>query len=306
MTTETARHGRIAIAYETFGPPEGEPLLLIMGTGGQMLSWPDRFCRQLVDRGLQVARFDNRDTGLSTKLTDLGAPGQLAMLLRPAAAARYTLSDMAADAVAVLDELHWSYAHLVGFSQGGMIAQAIATDHPGRARTLTSISATPAPKIGKPSLRALARIGRAVSPRGVTTTDDLARYVIDLAHIVGSPDYPADETELRELAHRCHDRGGLDMAAIQRQTAAIVAAGDRRGALRGLRVPALVIHGASDPLILPDGGRATADAIPGAKLTIYPGMGHDLPQKLWTPIIDEIAALAGMDRSTGSLPAGRP
>lgn len=298
MTVATTHNGTIEIAYETLGPLGGHPLLLVMGTGGQMPSWPDGFCRQLVERGFRVTRFDNRDAGLSTHLTGAGRPGQLTMLLRPAAAARYGLADMAADAVAVLDAVGADDAHLVGVSQGGMIAQTVATDYPDRVRTLTSISSTPAPRIGRPNGRTLARILRAANPRKVRTAEDLAEYLIGLSRVIGSPDYPADEARLREVAMICHERGGLDLASAQRQTAALVAAGDRRAALAAVRVPTLVIHGERDPFIRPEGGRATAAAIPGARLVTYPGMGHDLPAPLWPRIADEIAALAGA-RSAG-------
>lgn len=151
MTIRQALHGDVEIAYEAIGDPEGEPLLLLMGTGGQMLSWPDGFCDLLVERGFCVARFDNRDSGLSTHLNDAGAPNQLTMLMRPAAAAVYLLEDMAGDALAVLDALGWPSAHVAGMSQGGMVAQVLAVHHPERVRSLTSISSSPAPRLGQPT-----------------------------------------------------------------------------------------------------------------------------------------------------------
>lgn len=291
MTISRARNGPIEIAYESFGHAEAEPILLVMGTGGQMLSWPDEFCRRLTDEGFAVARFDNRDAGLSTHLDHAGTPNQVKMLLRPSTVATYSLSDMAADAVAVMDDLHWERAHLVGMSQGGMIAQTVAAEHPSRVRTLTSISSTPDPKIGRPSRRTMARIVKAVNPKKVRTADDLADYLRGLDRVVGSPAYRPDDAELRVHAHRCHERGGLDMASLQRQTAAIAAAGDRRATLAGLRVPTLVLHGEEDPLIRPEAGRATAEMIPGARLVTYPGMGHDLPAALWPSIVEEIVSL---------------
>jgi pimeloyl-ACP methyl ester carboxylesterase len=292
MSLHTARHGPVELAYERIGP-EGEPLLLVMGTGGQMLSWPDGFCRLLTERGFQVIRFDNRDAGLSTHMTDAGRPSQLTMVLRPAAAAVYTLADMAGDAVAVMDDAGWESAHVVGISQGGMIAQVVATDRPARVRSLTSISSAPGPKIGSPGVRALARIVRAANPRGVRTAEDLADYLIGLDRVIGSPGYPVEEDDLRALAARLFERAGdLDLASAQRQTAALVAAGDRRAALAGVRVPTLVIHGEDDPFILPAGGRATAAAIPGARLVTHPGMGHNLPPGLWSEIVAEISELA--------------
>jgi pimeloyl-ACP methyl ester carboxylesterase len=290
MAHATAHHGAIDIAYETIGGP-GRPLLLIMGLGGQMITWPDGFCQALVDRGFAVARFDNRDSGLSTRLTAHGQPNQLRMLLRPASAAVYRLEDMAGDAIAVLDDIGWPAAHIVGISQGGAIAQTMAVAFPDRVLSLTSISSSPAPRLGQPDPRTYATVIRVANPRRVRSADDLGQYLVDLQRIVGSPAYPADEAALRDLGRRCYERGGVDSAAVQRQTAAIVASGDRRAALAGVRAPTLVIHGESDRLVRPIGGRATADAIPGARLVTYPGMGHELPPPLWPSIVDEIAAL---------------
>jgi pimeloyl-ACP methyl ester carboxylesterase len=292
MTIRTARHGDIEIAYESFGAATGQPLLLVMGIGGQMLSWPEGFCRRLVDHGFCVIRFDNRDAGLSTRFTAAGRPNQLTMLLRPAAAAVYRLQDMADDAIAVLDAQGWSAAHVVGISQGGMIAQTMAVHHPDRVRSLTSISSTPAPRLGQPRPRTLLKILKVANPKRINSAEDLARYMLELHLLVGSPAYPADPAALRELAHQCYERGGLDQAAVQRQTAAIAASGDRRAELANIQAPTLVIHGEDDPLIRLPAGKATADAIPGARLITYPGMGHDLPAALWTTIIDQISQLA--------------
>jgi pimeloyl-ACP methyl ester carboxylesterase len=291
MTIQKTADEAMTIAYETVGPPDGEPVLLVMGTGGQMLSWPAGFLRLLVEQGFRVTRFDNRDSGLSTHLTEAGTPSRLTMLLRPRAAACYRLEDMADDAVAVLDALHQPAAHIVGMSQGGMIAQAIAVRHPGRVRTLTSISSAPAPRIGQPGPRTLLKIIKTADPRRVTTREDAAQYVVDVERAVGSPAYAFDEASLRELGRQCFDRAGFDMAAVQRQTAAIAASGDRRAALAHLRVPTLVVHGEADPLIRPRAAVATAGAIPGAKLITYPGMGHDLPRELWPAIVKEITEL---------------
>ena len=304
MTVRMAANGAVEIAYETFGPPDGRPLLLVMGLGGQMIGWPDAFCGLLADRGFRVARFDNRDAGLSTRFDAAGRPDQLRMLLRPASAAVYTLDDMAADAVAVLDALGWPAAHLAGVSEGGMIAQTLAARHPGRVRTLTSISSAPAPRVGQPRPWTLMRIIKVANPKRVKTAEDLAQYMVDLGQVTGSPAYPADEDAARELGRRAHARGGLDMAAVQRQTAALAASGDRRADLARLRVPTLVLHGRDDRMIRPVAGRATAAAIPGARLVTYPGMGHDLPRELWTTIAAEITALA--DRADLPAPADAP
>jgi pimeloyl-ACP methyl ester carboxylesterase len=196
-----------------------------------MLNWPDEFCQQLVDRGFMVARFDNRDAGHSTRLTEYGKPSGLRMWLRPASAAAYRLEDMAADAIAVLDDIGWPAAHLVGFSQGGMIAQVVAGRYPQRALSLTSISSTPAPRLGQPTPATLVRLARTINPKRFKTREDFARQQVGLQQIVGSAAYPVDEDEVRALGLRLYERGAPDMAAIQRQTAAIAASGDRRADL---------------------------------------------------------------------------
>lgn len=295
MTVHMATNGPVEIAYEVFGPPEGRPLLLITGLGGQMLGWPEDFCGLLVDRGFRVARFDNRDAGLSSRFAAAGRPNRLRMLLRPGSAAVYRLEDMATDAVSVLDALGWAAADMVGISQGGMIAQTLGVHHPARVRTLTSMSSAPAPRVGQATPLTLLKIIRVADPTRVKTAEDLAQYMVDLQRITGSPAYPADEETLRELGRRCHARGGLDAAAVQRQTAALAATGDRRRELARIAVPTLVLHGEADRMIRPVAGAATAAAIPGSRLVTYPGMGHELPRELWTTIADEIAALTGRD-----------
>jgi pimeloyl-ACP methyl ester carboxylesterase len=280
LTIRKAIHGDLEIAYETIGDPAGDPLLLVTGLGGQMLNWPDDFCELLAERGFFVARLDNRDSGLSTHLSNAGAPHQLTMLMRPAAAAVYRLADMAGDAVTVLDALAWPSAHVAGMSQGGMIAQVLAVRHPERVRSLTSISSTPAPRLGQPRPATYLRVLWMANPRRVKSREALAQYWVDLRQVTGSPGYPADEAWLRDLGRRSYDRGGLDAAAVQRQTAAIAASEDRRKELGQVRVPTLVLHGEEDRMIRPVAGRATADAIPGARLVTYPGMGHELPRPL--------------------------
>ncbi len=275
------------IAYEVLGPPSGEPLLLVMGLGMQMIAWPDDFCAGLVRRGFMVVRFDNRDTGLSAHLHRAGAPSLPMLFLRPGAVAAYRLEDMADDAVAVLDAVACPSAHVVGASLGGMIAQTLAIRHPRRVRTLTSIMSTPSPRIGRPRLAA--RL--AVRPQRVRNRDEAAKRMVDVFRVIGSPGYRLDEDWLRELGRRSYDRSH-DPAGALRQLAAIGASGDRRPGLAHIRVPTLVLHGEADPLIPPVGGRATAAAVPGARLVIYPGMGHHLPRELWPAMIDEISMLA--------------
>ena len=296
---ETARNANIVLAYETFGPPGGEPLLLISGTGAQMLIWPEGFCTALADRGFLVARFDNRDAGLSTHLTSMPAPGWLTTMLRPAAAP-YRLADMAGDALAVLDALGWPGAHVVGASLGGMIAQELAIRHPGRVRTLTSIMSTPSSRIATmPTVAAMRALARA-SGAPVTHRDQAGEEAVALKRVIGSPGYPIDEPTVRDIGHRSFERHPGTEQDDLHQRAAVIASGDRRNALAGLRVPALVLHGEQDPVIRPIGGRATAGAVPGAKLVTCPGMGHDLPRALWPSILDEIQALAAQTNTTAT------
>jgi pimeloyl-ACP methyl ester carboxylesterase len=287
----TAHNGNIAIAYETFGAAGGEPLLLISGTGAQMIIWPEDFCAVLAGRGFQVARFDNRDTGRSTHLTGTPAPGWLKTMLRPSAAP-YRLDDMAEDAVAVMDALGWPAAHLVGTSLGGMIAQVLAIRYPSRVRTLTSIMSTPSSRSATmPTIAAIRALAHdAGTP--VTDAEQAAEAAVALKKVTGSPGYPLDEPAVRDIGRRSfeRDRGAEEDTA--RQRAAVIASVDRRRALADLRMPVLVIHGEQDPIIRPKGGRATARAIPRARLVTYPGMGHDLPRALWPAILEEISALA--------------
>jgi len=285
MTVQTARHDEVEIAYEVEGPPDGEPLLLIMGLGLQMLFWPDGFRKLLVDRGFRVARFDNRDVGLSTHLSWLGTPRPTVFLTRRWSG--YRMTDLADDAVAVLDGLGWDSAHVVGVSLGGMIAQTLAVRHPDRVRTLTSISSTPSPRIGRPDPRVLPVLWS----RGAPDRRTAAEHVVRIFRVIGSPGYPREEAWLREVAGQSYDRAH-DPIGIRRQLAAIVSSGDRRPLLAGLHMPVLVVHGDSDLLVRPSGGRATADAVPGARLITFPGMGHDLPAALQPAIADEIGLLA--------------
>ena len=286
-----AHNGDIVLAYETCGPPGGEPLLLISGTGAQMLIWPDGFCAALADRGFRVARFDNRDTGLSTHLTGAPAPGWLTAMLRPSAVP-YRLADMADDALAVMDALGWPDAHVVGASLGGMIAQVLAIRQPGRVRTLTSIMSTPSARIATmPTLAAIRALARAAGTP-VTSPEQAADQAVALKQVIGSPGYPLDEDAVRDIAARSYKRHPGNDKDDQRQRAAVIASGHRRRALAGLRMRTLVIHGEQDPIIRPKGGRATARAIPGARLVTYPGMGHDLPAALWPSIADELTKKA--------------
>jgi len=284
MTTATTRHGAVEIAYEVEGPDDGEPLLLIMGLGLPMLCWPETFRELLVKHGFRVARFDNRDVGRSTHLSGLGVPSPLVFVTGRWSG--YGLADMADDAVAVLDALGWASAHVVGVSMGGMIAQTLAVRHPERVRTLTSLSSTPSPRIGRPRPRVLPLLLAGSAPGRAAAQ----RRMVRVFRVIGSPAYPHDEDWIRDAAGRSFDQAH-DWSGVRRQLAAVLSAADRRPLLRRLRLPALVVHGDADPLVRPSGGWATARAIPGAKLVVFPGMGHDLPAALQPVIVEEIAIL---------------
>jgi pimeloyl-ACP methyl ester carboxylesterase len=225
MAIRMARHGDIELAYETIGPPAGEPLLLVSGMA-QMLIWRDEVCAALVERGFQVARFDNRDTGLSTHRDQAPRPSKPALLLRPSRAVQHHLTDLADDAVAVLDALGWPSAHVVGETLGGMIAQSMAVRNPDRVRSLTSIGSSPSPRIGRPNARTLMRIVKA-SRKPIKSAEDYAEHLVKLDAVVGSPDYPPDEALLRELGRRSFERG-YDQAGVERLSPAL-AGGTRHG-----------------------------------------------------------------------------
>jgi pimeloyl-ACP methyl ester carboxylesterase len=276
----------IELCYQEMGDPDGEPLLLIMGLATQMIAWDEEFCGMLVDRGFRVVRFDNRDIGRSSRIGS-GVPNPLEMLIGRGPPA-YRLRDMAADTRGLMDHLGIDSAHVVGASMGGMIAQCVAIGHPGRVRSLCSImSTTGSRRVGRPSYRAFGLLlGKPPRQR-----EAAIERVVKTFKTIGSPGYPFEEERIRELAGRSFDRGH-SQAGIARQLHAITASGDRTPRLRQLDVPAVVIHGKSDVLVNPSGGRATAEAIPNARLKMVDGMGHDLPRALWPTFIEEIATNA--------------
>jgi pimeloyl-ACP methyl ester carboxylesterase len=288
-----ARVGELTLCYETFGPENAPAVLLVMGLGSQMILWEEEFCAALVARGSRVIRFDNRDVGRSTIFRDAPPPPLRQLLARDRRAAAYSLDDMAADAVGLLDQLGIERADVVGASMGGMIAQLLAINHPTRVRSLTSImSSTGRPWVGLPQ----ARMVRLLLRRARADREGFIEDFSATLRAIGSRTYPPDPLLLRELAARCWERG-YHPAGTARQLAAIMTAWDRTDALRRLRLPALVLHGREDALIRPSGGRATASAIPGARLVMLAGMGHDLPRPLWPLIVDAIAAL--LERARG-------
>jgi pimeloyl-ACP methyl ester carboxylesterase len=269
----------IEIAYQEIGEPDGEPIVLIMGLGTQMIGWDLGFCELLAEEGFRAIRFDNRDVGHSTWI-DAPPPAFLPMLLGIRRGLAYALEDMAADAAGLIGHLGLDSAHVVGASQGGMIAQVLAYDHPELVRSLGLIMTGAGKRIASvPRLRALGSL-LSRPPR------DRERYVETVAktfEVIGSPDYPPDEERMRAVIAAHYDRGH-NPAGVARQLHAITCAGDRTGRLRGVRVPTVVIHGDRDPLVRPIAGRLLAKAIPGARLEMIEGMGHDLPPALWPRI----------------------
>ena len=266
----------IEIEYETFGPVDAPPILLINGLGSQMTRWPAPFCEKLVARGYRAIRFDNRDVGLSTWFQS---------------GDRYTLSDMAADAMGLLDHLKIDRAHIVGVSMGGMIAQTVAIEHPQRTLSLTSImSATGAPGTLDATPDAAAVLTQP-APDPATDEEAFVAHGMKNARIIGSPAYPWADGPLRERV-LSEMRRAYNPKGVQRQRGAIGASGDRTEKLKALNVPTVVLHGEEDPLVPKAGGLATAAAIPGAELRLIPGMGHDLPEPLYDTIIDAIVAAA--------------
>jgi pimeloyl-ACP methyl ester carboxylesterase len=285
----------IELAYEIVRgaeASEGEPLVLVMGIGAQLIYWPDDFCAELAARGFTVVRFDNRDVGLSTKLEGRRAPPFQTMISRTVAglpvAAPYTLLDMADDLAGLLDCLGIDRAHVVGASMGGMIAQTFAIAHPHRVRSLVSIMSHPG---GRQHMLASPRALRALLMAAPRSRDEAMDRAESFYRIVGSRGFSLDVEMIRQRAGRAYDRCFYPPGFL-RQMAAIVASGSRREALRYVRVPAAVIHGTDDPLILPRGGRATAEALPQAELCLIEGMGHDLPRGAWPRIIGTIERAA--------------
>ena len=279
---------KIDLAYERLGDPGQPVVLLIMGLGAQLIAWPDGFCGELVQGGVQVIRFDNRDVGQSTHLTSAPMPNYLGALGGDFSSVSYTLSDMAADAAGLLDALGIESAHIVGASLGGFVAQTLAIEHRTRVLTLTSImSSTGDRKVGQPRPETMA-IFAMTPPR---SRDEAMQNGVKAFAMIGSPKYPTDPARVAERTGRAYDRA-FDPLGVMRQAVAVLASGDRTPELRRLEVPTLVIHGDADPLVTISGGRATAAAIRGAKLVVVEGMAHDLPEPLWAQLATEILALA--------------
>ena len=286
-----ASANNINIEYESFGDSANPTILLVMGLGMQLIAWPEQFCSELASRGYHVIRYDNRDTGFSTKFDNEKSPSVISLMfcsmLRLPVRVPYTLRDMADDAVGLLDAIGVDAAHIVGASMGGMIAQNIAASHPHRVRSLTSIMSTS----GHRSLPGADPLVARHLFRSRPTSNDREAVIahnIRTIELIGSPAYPVDEETRREMASISFDRCFFP-SGFTRHVGAIVHDGDRRDRLRKIAAPTLVIHGREDPLVPLAGGRDTAKHIPGAQLEIIDGMGHNLPVELWPRIINRIA-----------------
>ena len=284
------RANGIELHYEEHGNPSDPAMLLIMGFGAQLTLWPDELVEALASEGFRVIRYDNRDIGLSHKFDGVKAPGLVKMTLMSKLGLTprvpYTLADMAADGVGLLDALGIDRAHIVGASMGGMIAQHLAAKYPGRCLSFTQIfSTTGDPKLPAAKKEAL----QALVTRPKSDAEDaLVEHGIMLARTIGSPAYPSPEDRLRERTLTSVRRSFYPQGPT-RHLSAIVADGDRSAMLRDISVPTLVLHGEDDPLVPCEGGRATAECIPGAKLKTIPGWGHDLPLELVDDLARDIA-----------------
>ena len=282
--------GDIEIYYEDMGDPNNPAVLLIMGLGAQLLLWRKEFCEKLVDQGLRVIRYDNRDVGLSTKVTGRHtgvplAPRMVRSFLGLRSPAVYTLEDVADDAAALLDHLKIDTAHIVGASMGGMIAQVFAVRHKVRTKTLAIIfSSNNQALLPPPGPRQLLAILQ--KPKGATR-EAIVDNAVRVTRITGSPGYPAPEERIRAEAIEGYDRSYYP-AGVGRHFAAVLGSGSLLAYDRQITVPTVVIHGKADKLMRPFGGRAVARAIKGARLVLFDGMGHDLPRELWDDIVGEL------------------
>jgi pimeloyl-ACP methyl ester carboxylesterase len=275
----------IQIEYDTFGANSSPALLLVMGAGGQMIYWDSEFCESLAKRGLFVIRFDNRDAGLSTKFGKAGIPDMLAAMQGKPLCLAYSLEDMADDAVGLLDALGMEKAHLCGASMGGMIAQVIAYRYPERVTSLTSImSSTGNPELPQIRPEVLAAVFKPVPEE----REGYIEHNLNLLRTLWSPGFPFDEMRLRKILAESFGRSYYPQGMI-RHSAAVLAHGYQRSSIASIKAPTLVIHGDADPLMSIEGGKETAQLIPGARILIIAGMGHDMPKGTWPEIVDAIS-----------------
>ena len=290
--------GVIELCYQTFGDPDDQPLLLVMGLGGPMTWWDPDLCRSLARAGFYVIRYDNRDSGRSTLVeARVGRSALVRAFTGARVRAPYGLTDLADDGFGLLDHLGLESAHVVGISMGGMIAQTMAIARPDRVRSLTSIMSTTGKRtVGWqhptlfPALLAGRKPGREV----------YVRTSVDFWQLIGSPAYPQDRATLEKRAGETYDRG-VSTSGVMRQMLAVVTQPNRGERLRGVRVPTLVVHGLADRMVHVSGGRATAMAIPGSELLLIDGMGHDLPPALFETFTAAVRRTADRsERSSGA------
>ena len=292
MTEKYLMANGLRLCYEEFGKQSDPAIVLIMGLGTQMISWPDLFCEGLVSNGFRVIRFDNRDIGLSQKIETQKPTNLLKVFMQSrlglAVSAPYTLRDMAKDTVGMLDFLDIDKAHWVGASMGGMIAQVLAAEYPERTLTLTSIMSTTGRKtLPQASLKAVRQM---MGRPSIDHENAYLQHALQTWSIIGSPDYPPTKEELTAKIMRSAQRSSYP-AGYRNQVAAIAASGDRRGLLHRITCPTLVIHGKADILVPVEGGVDTAKNIKGSRLELIEGMGHDLPRQLLPRFINMIVKM---------------
>jgi pimeloyl-ACP methyl ester carboxylesterase len=282
----------VRIEYECFGTSDAPAIVLIMGLGMQLTGWPDPFCQKLANEGFRVVRFDNRDIGLSTHFDDRGVPNMLWQFVKARLGLRvrgaYDLNEMAADTAGFMDALAVRQAHVVGASMGGMIAQQLAALHPDRVRSLVSIMSTTGNRRLPPATREAQRALFA-KPSDPGDPRSVVDHYVRVFNVLASPGFPTDQAELRARMERSVARS-YHPQGVARQIVAILASGDRSKDLAAIRAPTLVLHGDRDPLVPLAGGKDTAAKIPGAKLRVIEGMGHDMAA--WPLLADEIVAHA--------------
>ncbi len=278
----------IQLEYDTFGRDTDPALVLIMGFSMQMIAWDPHFCELLAREGYRVVRFDNRDVGLSSRIEDGPYPDVFAAMSGDVSSRSYGLEAMADDVAGLIDALGVSRAHVVGASMGGMIGQLVAIRHPAQVASLASIMSTTGDRaVGNATPLALQAL-LTPPPQDLAGIQD---YAVNLLGAIGSKTFPMDEGLIRARAAEAFERGTSPLG-VARQLLAIISAEDRTAALARVTAPTVVIHGADDPLIAPDGGEATARAIPGSRWVLVPGMGHDLPAAVWHTLVEAITANA--------------
>lgn len=304
MPTITTPNTGIELFYEEHGDRSHDPILLVMGLGAQMILWPDEFVEALVGHGYRVIRYDNRDIGLSQKMEGAKAPGLKMQVLRKMigfpAKVPYTLADMAADGIGLLDALEIERAHVVGASMGGMIVQLMGINHPEKLHSITSImSTTGNPKLPQAEKNAMNAL---IAPLKSMEEEDLIAHGINIQQNIGSPGFPPNPERRLERVRAAVQRS-VYPPGLPRQLAAIIDDGDRRERLKSVTTPTLVLHGEADPLVKLEGGKETAEHIPEAKLKTYPGWGHDIPEELIERVAQDIAEHAASVRAKDKQPA---